>query len=646
MNIHFRYRFIIFVCFYFYLIQTLPAQENKNKDLRIAAIEKQLLELAENQLPGLNEKVEFSVSQSSIQEFLRGLAELVELNVNIDPSINGSISNNFKNEKVLNIILFLCREFSLEIEIIGSILSFKPFKEEKQKPAQKFTVKYSAYNDLIKLDVRRDTLYNVLKEIARQSNKNVIAAPEIKDQIISCFVESMNFKEAIKALAFSNDLLLTINDAEAYLLESAEQSFAAKPQRRYANKETNGRTSTYRQDHFRTNIHVEKRDNLVFVSANISNQPLIQVLNSISELSGYNYIFIQEPKDPISLHIVDLEHDAFLELILNATDFTYRVNNDLYVIGGRNEEGLRASELLQLKYRSTSDVIKIIPEAISNGLEIREFNELNGLLLSGSRPQITELKSFIREIDRLVPVVQIEVIVIDVNKGRDLQTGITAGISDSIPNGGTLLPGLDFTLSSASINGALDQLERKNIINLGKVNPNFYTNLKALEQNNNINIRSTPKLATLNGHEATLTIGRTEFYLEQTQNIQGANNIVTTVTPQYREISADLNIVINPIVSANEHVTLDIAAEFSDFTPAFVPNGPPGKASRKFNSLIRVRNNEMIVLGGLEEESKIKNASGIPILARIPVLNWIFSARSNTKSNTRLLVFIRPTILY
>ncbi len=646
MNNHFRYRFIILVCFYFYLIQSATAQEDQNNDLRIASIEKQLLELAENQLPGLNEKVEFSVSQSSIQEFLRGLAELVELNVNIDPGISGSISNNFKNEKVLNIILFLCREYNLEIEIIGSILSFKPFKEKKQKTLQKFIVQYSAYNDLLKLDVRRDTLYNVLKEIAKQSGKNVIASPEIKDQIISSFVESMPFKEAIKALAFSNNLILTINDAEAYLLESTEQIYDANPQRRYGKNQANNKAISSRKDHFRTNIYVEKRDNLVFISANISNQPLIQVLNSISERSGYNYIFLQEPKDPISLHIDNLEHDEFLELILNATDFTYRVNNDLYIIGGRNEEGLRASELLQLKFRSTTDVIKIIPEGISKGLEIREFKELNGLLLSGSRPQISELKSFIRQIDRLIPVVQIEVIVIDVNKGRDIQTGITAGISDSIPSGGTLLPGLDFTLNSASINGTLDVLERKNIVNLGRVNPNFYTNLKALEQNNNINIRSTPKLATLNGHEATLTIGRTEFYLEQTQNIQGANTIVTTVTPQYREISADLNIVINPLVSANEHVTLDIAAEFSDFTPAFVPNGPPGKASRKFNSLIRVRNNEMIVLGGLEEESKSKNASGIPLLARIPVLNWVFSARSNVRSNSRLLVFIRPTILY
>lgn len=646
MNCYLRYSLLIFVCLYLYTLQGIYAQDSKNKDLRIAALEKQLKELAENQLPGLNEKVEFSVSQSSIQEFLRGLAELVELNINVDPSIIGTVSNNFKNEKVINIILFICREHNLDIEIIGSILSFKKIKEKKKKPVKDFKVEYSAYNDLINLDIRNDTLYNVLKEIIKQSNKNVIAAPEIKEAIISSFVESMSFKEAIKALAFSNNLILTINDEEAYLLEASEEKLSSGGVQSRPGNYNQLNKGSIRQNRFRSNISVDIRDNLVFVSASISKQPMMDVLNSISQRSGYDYIFLEEPIEFISLQVSEMEHDAFLDLLLNATNFTYQSKNDLYIIGGRNQEGLRGSELLQLKYRSTTDVIDVIPTEIKEGLEIREFRELNGLLISGSKPQIMELKTFINQIDRLIPVVQIEVIVIDVKKGRDVQTGITAGISDSIQSGGTLLPGIDFTLSSSSINGALDVLERKNIVNLGKVNPNFYTKLKALEQNNNINIRSTPKLATLNGHEASLTIGRTEFYLEQTQNIQGANTIVTTVTPQYREISADLNIVINPLVSANEHVTLDIDAEFSDFTPSFVPNGPPGKASRQFNSLIRVRNNEMIVLGGLEEESKSKNATGIPILARIPVLNWIFSARSNAKNSSRLLIFIRPTIIY
>lgn len=629
----------------------LYAQSDSITDPRIQEIEARLKLLSETSIPELNSKVDFSVSEASLKEFLRGVAEIADLNINVNPAISGRVTNNFKKETALNIIVFLCSEYELTIEVIGTILSFNQIQQKEIQPPKNYNISYSAYNDLLKLDVRKDTLYNVLKDISQKSQKNVIASPELHNAIITAFVSNQKFEEALESMAFANDLDVIKKDAQSYFIQAGENFVAAgldkansrNPQNRL--NQGNNRSASNR-GRYGSNISLEEKNGIMLISASLSQFPLIEALNEISDQSGYDYVFVDEPQDLISLQISDIEHDRFLDLILSSTQHTFKKKDNVYLIGGRNDEGLRISELIQLKYRSTSELVEIIPAKISEGVEIKEFKELNGLLVSGSSPQIQEIKEFVYNLDRLIPVVQIEVIVIDVQKGRDIQTGVSAGISDSIQSGGTLLPGIDFTLSSTSINSALSALDTRNIVNLGKVNPNFYTTLKALEQNNNIKIRSTPKLATLNGHEASLTIGRTEYYLEQTQNIQGANNLVTTITPQFREISADLNIIINPVVSADEHVTLDIEAEFSDFTPSFVPNGPPGKASRKFNSLIRIRNNDMIVLGGLEEESKSRSGNGIPILARIPVLNWFFSNRSDSKSESRLLVFIRPTILY
>ena len=75
-------------------------------------------------------------------------------------------------------------------------------------------------------------------------------------------------------------------------------------------------------------------------------------------------------------------------------------------------------------------------------------------------------------------------------------------------------------------------------------------------------------------------------------------------------------------------------------------SGPPNTTTTQFKSIIRVRNEEMIVLGGLEKISNTLDAKGTPILSRIPILKLLFSSKSKTKSKSMLILFIKPTIIY
>ena len=206
---------------------------------------------------------------------------------------------------------------------------------------------------------------------------------------------------------------------------------------------------------------------------------------------------------------------------------------------------------------------------------------------------------------------------------------------------GSFLPGIDVTVGTDLLT---DIFDKANIVNLGSVTPHFYLNLKALENNNNINIRSTPKLATLNGHEAVLNIGQRVFYAQTTQVVTPGVNPITTVTERFDDLEANLTIKIHPVVSGNEHVTLNINAEFSSFIPPEVTGAPPGTATRQFNSMIRVKNGEMIILGGLEEVSRTANSTGVPFLSRIPILKWLFSSRQKGKDENQLVVFLKPVV--
>ncbi len=601
---------------------------------------------SKKKIPGLKEKIDFTVSGISLKEFLRALGESANLNMHIDNEIRGQVNNTFNGEKAYNILLFLCQEYELNLEIMGSIISIDQKKpDEKPKgPIQRFQVEFRQYDNQIRIQASNDTLKNLIREIIDQSGKNIIPAPSIREKLVSIYLAMLPFEAALEKLAFANGLILEKDrDGTFRILENLLEQEAKSNTRNLAGRNF-GSPRVSRPKLF-LNVRKENSEDQL-IDAELVEASIQDVLNELVNHSDYNYIFFGSPPGLITVKVNDLPHDCFLDYLLQGTNFTYAEKEDVYLIGERKKEGLRSSELVQFKYRSVEDLLAMIPKDLGKEVEIKVFEELNGLLVSGSKPRINEIKEFIKPLDRLVPLILIEVVAIDVKKGRDVETGIKAGISDSVKTGGSLLPGLNFTFSSSSINNLSEAINTKGLINLGKVNPNFYATLQAMEKNNHIKIRSTPKLATLNGHEANLTIGQTEYYLEQTQNIQSGNNPITTVTPQFREINADLNIAIDPLVSADNHVTLKILAEFSSFTEPFVINGPPGKSTRRFESIIRVRNEEMIVLGGLEETRKTRQTEGIPFLSRLPVLKWIFSSVNQGKGETRILVFIKPTIVY
>ena len=152
-------------------------------------------------------------------------------------------------------------------------------------------------------------------------------------------------------------------------------------------------------------------------------------------------------------------------------------------------------------------------------------------------------------------------------------------------------------------------------------------------------------IATINGHQATRTVGTTEFYALPT------TNTIASVTPAvsqglYEKNEANLNIVITPMVSGDEQVTLSISVKQSTLGDAIGPTAPSNQFTQNFESLIRVKNNDMVILGGLENQRKSNSTTGLPGLAKVPILKWFFSERSNVDTDSKLSIFIKLTIIY
>jgi len=625
------------------IIATFCFVQGRAQD-RFDVLDEKLNQMAKS-YPGMNDKVDLSLSNASIQEYVKAIAANNSLNVNIDPTIDIKLSNNFSKVSAKEVFIFLCKRYDLDISFVGPIMTFVKYNSpvvEKKLPEKKVKVRYEKMGDLLSYDLYSDTLSNITKEITKQSGKNIVFSHEVANKAVSGYMQDAPFAVALDKLAFTNDLKIRKTDDGFFVVEKKDEPVAAQPPNTEKGHGAGGSEGASAKD------SVIKVSNGL-ITMDIKNLPIAEIVAKVSKASDKSYFLFNELKGSATLNVRDAPYEEFLKMLFNGTDITFKKEGDTYLFGDRNLEGLRQSKLITMKNRTIDKLLDFVPAELKKGIEIKVFEDLNGIVVSGSLPRINELETFLRQIDLVVPMVHIEVIIADVRKSNSLSAGISAGLgAKTSTTSGSLLPEYNVTLNSNSINNLISGINGFGIINLGNVTPNFYISLKAMESNGTLKLRSTPNIATLNGHEAKLSVGQTQYYLEVNNSL--VNTAVTQQnllqTQNWKSVNADLSVIIDPQVSGDEQITMSIDVKQSSFTERVSNTAPPGTINRDFHSLIRVKNGEMIMLGGLEENQTNNSGTGLPGLSRIPILKWIFGNRTKTKSENKLTIFIKPTVIY
>jgi type IV pilus assembly protein PilQ len=584
------------------------------------------------QKKGLNETIKIDVSGLTLHDFISSIAEEHQLNIDVDIELNQPVANNFFDVTVKDVFIHLVQKYDLEVSFMNNIIIFKKRKiiaVVQKKLPKVIDVTYNAQNDFLSVKLENDTLSAVAKAIIDKSGKNLILAPDIKNIKISAYILNRPFDQVIEMMSKSNDLSATKDDNGFYFIQKssvANASIQASGPKAKQPKASLGVPGFYE-------VNINKNG---FLQVNAYIADASDLLTEAAEKLHINYFLYNKPEnEKTTLSADNITFDALLENIFKGKKYTYKKQENLYLIGEEATEGLRITEMIQLENRSIESVISTLPKVFSEKLEIKEFTELNGLIVSGSRSILEELKVYIKQIDKIVPMVQIEVIIVQYNKSYDIQTGMKAGLDkiNSVQTGGVLFPNSDVTLNGSSVNSLINAFNGFGLFKLGKVTESFYLNLKLLENNSILKIESTPKIATISGHEAKLSIGETSYYFEQNNRLINSNignDILNSGT--WKSTDANLSVSIKPYVSTDENVTLTIAVEKSSFLARVGEDAPPGKATQKFESLVRVKNGEMILLGGLDELKKENSGTGTPIISRIPIIKWFFSSRKKEKA--------------
>lgn len=575
-------------------------------------------------------QVDISVGRISLADLLRNVAQISGVNLIVKGGEGVVVSCNFSKAKISDLILFLVREYSLDFDVVGNIVSVFPKAiplPEKREPK----IIHGIAGNTLTYDLRGEPLIEVCRKIGSLMDVNIVIPQSLHNTAVSGYVSQMPFDEAISTLASINGLSSRKSSRGVWNIFSDE---------------TKAPLAQFRPtvDFSANELSV---DSSGIIAAQIDRGQLGDIVAELCRRQGLNYYFISPINIQTAIYVRGVTFEGLLDVIFTGTQFSYYIDRGIYFFGSSSAESVLASvEIVPLNFRSVDKIAEIIPAALKAGVQITQFSDLNSLVLSGKQSSISRVVSFVESIDRPVPLITIDIMIVDSKKNNVMEAGVSMGLSDTpVATRGTLSPGIDMTLGSSSVNNLINSFNGFGSINIGKVTPNFYMSLKLLEENGTIDLRSTPKLSTLNGHQATMQSGETQYYKEISNNYVGTQNPIQTESYTWKSVAANLNIKITPYVSQDKHITMEIEIEQTEFTGREEKNAPPGTATRSFKSLVKVQNEDMVLLGGIDRNMREKSASGLPFISRIPILKWIFGQSKDNKSDHKLNVFIKPTII-
>ncbi|HON55739.1 MAG TPA: secretin N-terminal domain-containing protein [bacterium] len=164
--------------------------------------------------------------------------------------------------------------------------------------------------------------------------------------------------------------------------------------------------------------------------------------------------------------------------------------------------------------------------------------------------------------------------------------------------------------------------------------------LKNLDSNSNLNLLSSPRIATLDNQKAVIKISDDIITGLQTTESQSG----TIYRNQIRsEVGIELEVL--PRINSDSYITLEIAPKVNEARKSVLTSDGVDIIKREAKTTIVIENGNTIAIGGLIKNNLVTSNAGVPILNKIPVLNLFFAHRTTTIKKTELIIFITPTII-
>ncbi len=287
------------------------------------------------------------------------------------------------------------------------------------------------------------------------------------------------------------------------------------------------------------------------------------------------------------------------------------------------------------------DNIETILKNTSDEFKPPVIDKTVGLItVTGTKKQIDAIDKYVNTmVNRLTKEVLIDVKIYSVELSKSHTTGINwSNLSLSLGSSANPVS----TLARGS-----NIFGRNSVFKSAQFNVSGFLNF--LASNGNVNSLSNPKIVTLNNQKAIVSVGDTIYYKyasKVTSDQNGNPNTEYTIENKFVGVVLD----ITPQISDEGNIILSIAPRISSFKnlgqlTSKTRDMPPDTSDKTMLSIVKLKDNNTLVLGGLITNDKSLQVNGIPVLKEIPVLKYLFSSKEEITSRKELVFVITPHII-
>lgn len=283
----------------------------------------------------------------------------------------------------------------------------------------------------------------------------------------------------------------------------------------------------------------------------------------------------------------------------------------------------------------------------------------NALVITAPPKTMRQIKGVIEQLDIQRAQVLVQAIIAEVSAGQTKQLGLDFAIFN--PEGGAIASVFDTSTLSAIGNvvttgnplaalGAVGQginLGGAVLNNGGRSGTSFGVLLKALQNDSDTNVLSTPTLTSLDNEESEVSVGQEVPFLSGSFSNTGGGNTGGSVNPfqTIERKDVGLKLGVTPQINVGGVVKLKIKLESSSVSAGTVGTASLVTNKRTITNTVNVASGQVLVIGGLTSEDSNEGKSQVPLLGSIPIIGELFKSRNVSRNKRNLMVFIHPTVL-
>ncbi len=188
-------------------------------------------------------------------------------------------------------------------------------------------------------------------------------------------------------------------------------------------------------------------------------------------------------------------------------------------------------------------------------------------------------------------------------------------------------------------------------------NVGFNAVLNALNEQGDTKVLSNPKITTMNGQAAVLSVFKNKTYIKQietTESTGGSQTVTFSATPG--TVSSGVALGVLPSIVDDDTVILHLTPITTDLVNNEIPErkfgandelviGLPEVNVREMSTMVKVHNGEMLIIGGLIDSVEGNSGKFAPILGDVPILKYLFGVEEKRMEKRELVILLTPKVI-